>query len=157
MKFLRFVLFGSLFGFILSRVGATDYNAISDMFRLRDLHLMGVIGGAVVVAGLGLRFLKHRQTAGAVGGGISFKNKQRKPGNIVGGVIFGIGWAITGTCPGTGLAQLGEGKMMALFTVAGMFLGAALYRRLGSGIEAALSKAPTAPESAGASKALGHS
>ena len=150
MKTLRFLLLGTLFGFILSRVGATEYDAIANMFLLRDLHLMGVIGGAVVVAGVGLRLLKKKQIACADGCSIVIKEKNRKPGNIVGGVIFGVGWALTGTCPGTGLAQLGEGKLMAFFTVVGMFLGAALYRRVGAVVETGLSPASLALEEADA-------
>lgn len=132
---LRFLLFGLVFGFLLSRVGATDYDAIAGMFLLTDLHLMGVIGGAVVVAGLGLAWKR----------GPTITPKPFKPGLVVGAVLFGAGWAITGTCPGTGLAQIGEGKGVALFTVAGIFAGSALYRLLGAPVERALR-----PDTAGA-------
>lgn len=136
-----FGLFGLLFGFILQRVGATDYDAIAEMFLLSNLHLAGVIGVAVVVAGAGLAFIRSRQGTPAI------TPKARKPGNLVGGLIFGAGWALTGTCPGTGLAQLGEGKLMAIFTVAGIFLGTILYRRAGARFEGFLARrrAPEAP------------
>ena len=135
------LLFGLLFGFILSRVGATDFDAILGMFRLTDLHLMGVIGMAVVVAGLGNAIIKHRVAAGAKLPTLS--PKPMKPGLVIGSLLFGAGWALTGTCPGTGIAQLGEGKLVAGFTVLGMLLGTALYRRVGARLEARLA-APTA-------------
>ena len=118
--------FGLLFGFVLSRVGATDMDAIAGMFLLTDLHLVGVIGGAVVVAGVGLALLRRRS-----GGQALIQPKPMKPGLVVGAALFGAGWALTGTCPGTGLAQLGEGHLMAVFTLAGILAGSGLYRAIG--------------------------
>jgi uncharacterized membrane protein YedE/YeeE len=126
---LRFFGFGLLFGFFLTRAGATDGDAIVRMFLLEDLHLAGVIGVAVVVAGSGLRLLRR---AGAVEG---IAPKPMKPGLVAGGLLFGVGWALTGTCPGTGLAQIGEGRLMALFTIGGLFLGTALHGSLGVRLE----------------------
>ncbi len=126
---LRFFGFGLLFGFFLTRAGATDGDAIVGMFLLDDLHLAGVMGVAIGVAAVGLRVLRRAGLVEAVA------PKPMKPGLVVGGLLFGAGWALTGTCPGTGLAQLGEGRLLALFTVGGMLLGTALYGRLGAGIE----------------------
>lgn len=126
---IRFAGFGLLFGFLLSRVGATDYDNIAGMFLLTDLHLMGVIGTAVVVAAVGLALLRRRERP------LLIAPKPRKPGLVVGGLLFGAGWALTGTCPGTGLAQLGEGRWMALFTVGGIVAGTLLYRRVGARVE----------------------
>ncbi|MCB9726865.1 MAG: YeeE/YedE family protein [Deltaproteobacteria bacterium] len=132
-RFALFLAFGLLFGFILSRVGATDFDAIAEMFLLTDLHLMGVIGVAVGVAGLGLAWTRRRVARGA--DLPTIKPKPVKPGLVLGAALFGAGWAVTGTCPGTGLAQLGEGKLMAVFTVAGIFAGTFLYRLVGPGLE----------------------
>ena len=144
-RFLQFFLFGSAFGFVLSRVGATEYDVIASMFLLTDLHLMGVIGVAVVVAGLGLAWMRRRAAAGHDAPTIT--PKPVKPGLIVGSVLFGAGWALTGTCPGTGLAQIGEGKWLALATVGGVFAGSALYRLVGGRVEAALQRRRRAPVS----------
>lgn len=131
---IRFMGFGLLFGFLLARVGATDYDAIARMFLLDDLHLAGVIGVAVVVAGIGMRLLpRYGRRVGLVVAPV--EPKAMKPGVVVGGVLFGAGWAITGTCPGTGLAQLGEGRLTALFTLSGLLLGTALYGWLGRRVE----------------------
>lgn len=130
---LQFLGFGLVFGFLLSRVGATDFDAIAKMFLLTDLHLMGVIGVAVIVAGIGGRSLRARSEAGH--SMPMFSAKPVKPGLVLGSVLFGLGWATTGTCPGTGLAQIGEGKWLALFTVTGVFAGTGLYHVLGASIE----------------------
>ncbi|MCB9727710.1 MAG: YeeE/YedE family protein [Deltaproteobacteria bacterium] len=135
---LRTLGFGLLFGFLLSRVGATDFDTIASMFLLTDLHLFGVMGLAMVVAGLGMAWFRARQVRSAVGLPMTLERKPMKPGLIVGGLIFGAGWALTGTCPGTALAQLGEGKLTALATIAGILAGTALYRVLGASLEARL-------------------
>ncbi|RMH42626.1 MAG: hypothetical protein D6689_07625 [Deltaproteobacteria bacterium] len=133
-----FLLFGAGFGFLLSRVGATDFDAIAGMFLLSDLHLMGVIGVAIAVAAVGLHRWARRAAAGRPAPTIA--PKPVKPGLIVGAALFGAGWGLTGTCPGTGLAQVGEGRWIALFTVAGMLAGTALYRVVGARVEAALAR-----------------
>lgn len=129
---------GVTFGYVLQRVGATDYDAIAGMFLLEDLHLAGVIGIAMVVAGLGLGWIRRARTGPLAPYAAAIQPKPMKPGLVIGAMLFGAGWAITGTCPGTGLAQLGEGKLMALFTVLGMFIGAGGYLRVGPRIEARL-------------------
>ncbi len=130
--------FGAIFGYVLQRVGATDYDAIARMFLLEDLHLAGVIGVAMLVAGVGLGWIRRARTGVLARYASAVQAKPMKPGLVLGAILFGAGWALTGTCPGTGLAQLGEGKLMALFTVLGMFIGAGAYLRLGPGIEARL-------------------
>jgi uncharacterized protein len=123
--------FGLLFGFILSRVGATSYDAIANMFLLRDLQLMGVIGLAILVGGVGLWLFRHFGVRSASGGQLEMAQKPRSAGNLFGGLLFGAGWALAGACPGTALAQLGEGKIYALFTISGILAGTQLYRKLG--------------------------
>jgi uncharacterized membrane protein YedE/YeeE len=139
MMMFRFAAFGALFGFVLSRVGATDFDAIANMFLFRDLHLAGVIGIAIVVAAPALYLLRRRGIAGPSGCAVTLKQKPRKAGNVVGSILFGVGWAVTGTCPGTALSQLGEGKLMAIFTLVGIFTGVALFRVYGERVERALS------------------
>jgi uncharacterized membrane protein YedE/YeeE len=119
---LVFLFFGALFGFLLSRARATDYAAIVDMFRLVDLHLMGVIAVAIATAALGLAVL--RQTSG-----VKLATKPARAGIFLGGLVFGVGWALAGACPGTALAQLGEGKLYALATIGGILAGTWWYTR----------------------------
>lgn len=121
------LLFGTVFGFILSRARATDYDAIAGMFRLQDLHLMGVIGVAIGVNALGLWLLRRSGARALTGEAIEMKPKPMKKGMFAAGLIFGVGWALSGACPGTALAQIGEGKMYGIFTVAGILAGTWLY------------------------------
>jgi uncharacterized protein len=120
----RYLFFGAVFGFVLSRVGATDFNAISGMFTLSDLHLFGVIGTAVAVTALGFWAFRRGVVKRKGGGAATLAAKPVTKGLWVGGLLFGIGWAVTGTCPGTALAQIGEGHLAGLFTFAGVLIGA---------------------------------
>lgn len=137
MRWAPLFVLGATFGYVLQRVGATEYDAIARMFLLDDLHLAGVIGVAVLVAGLGLGWLR-RQRGALAGVAAAIVEKPMKPGLVVGAALFGAGWALTGTCPGTALAQLGEGKLMAAFTLVGIFVGTWAYQRCGGVIEARL-------------------
>jgi uncharacterized membrane protein YedE/YeeE len=121
-----YLAFGVVFGWILSRSGAADYNYVQGMFLFTEFQLYGIIGTAVVVTAPGLILLKRR--------GIVPSTKPRHRGNIVGGLLFGVGWSITGMCPGPILVNLGEGKLYAIAALAGMLVGAgtfgSLYPRL---------------------------
>ncbi len=127
---LWFLFFGICFGFVLSRVGASDYNLIYGMFTGAELKLAWVIITAIVVGHLGMRLLSFRGNRTRQGDSITVDKKPLRWQNAAGGLIFGIGWGISGACPGTALAQLGEGKMLALFTVAGLVLGTYLFALL---------------------------
>jgi uncharacterized membrane protein YedE/YeeE len=121
-----YVVFGTAFGWVLSRSGAADYDTVQGMFLLQSVPLSGNIGGAVAVTAPGLWLLKR---AGRSAGGAALRvtPKPRHPGNVLGGVLFGVGWSITGMCPGPILVNLGEGKVYALGALAGVLVGAALF------------------------------
>ncbi len=125
-----FLLAGVIFGFILSRVGATSYDLIMRMFLFTDLHLMGVIGLAVLVAMAGILLIRRLGLKTISGGEIEIKEKEGNRGNMAGGLLFGAGWALSGSCPGTVLSQIGEGKLDALFTFAGLVAGTYLFGAL---------------------------
>lgn len=129
MKQLVFVFAGAVFGFLLSQARATDYAAIHGMFKLTDLHLFGVIGVAIATAAAGLALLRRGAGTALNGERISVTTKPYHKAVFLGGVVFGLGWALSGACPGTALAQLGEGKLYALATVAGIAGGTWLRQR----------------------------
>ena len=126
MNAVLYAAFGSVFGWVLSRSGAADYDFIQGMFLLTNFQLYGIIATAVLVTAPGLWLLKrHGKTAfGAV---LEVRPKPRHPGNVVGGLLFGVGWSITGMCPGPILVNVGEGKLYALGALAGTLVGAALF------------------------------
>jgi uncharacterized membrane protein YedE/YeeE len=127
---LPYLFFGALFAFIISRAGATSFQAIHQMFLFQDLHLYGVIGGAIAVALPGFWILERLKKRGLVKRTLKFASRRKTPGTVPGAILFGLGWAITGTCPGPAIVQVGEGHLVALATVAGIFLGNYLYGRL---------------------------
>lgn len=125
--------FGLLFGFLLSRVGATEYDAISGMFALTDVHLVGVIGLAIAVAAAGFALFRRFRVRALGGAPLVLAPKPYVPGVIWGGLLFGVGWALAGTCPGTALAQIGEGRLAGVVTFVGIVLGAYVQQRLAEG------------------------
>jgi uncharacterized membrane protein YedE/YeeE len=115
---------GALFGFILSRSGATDYDAIAGMFRLTDLHLFGVIGVAVAVSAVGFVVARRSGMKALSGEPLALTKKPMTRGLAAGALLFGVGWAVSGTCPGTALAQIGEGRLAGVVTFSGILFGA---------------------------------
>jgi uncharacterized membrane protein YedE/YeeE len=126
VKATLYAAFGTVFGWVLSRSGAADYDFIQGMFLFTNLQLYGIIGTAVAVTAPGLWLLKRRGTT-AFGAALKVKPKPRHPGNVAGGVLFGVGWSLTGMCPGPILVNVGEGKLYALAALAGALVGAALF------------------------------
>ena len=128
-----YLVLGTLFGFVLSRSGAADYNFIQRMFLFESFQLYGIIGTAVVITAAGLWVLK-RYGKTVTGRALEIELKSFHRGNVIGGVLFGVGWSMAGMCPGPILVNIGEGKVYALAALAGALTGAgvfsALYRKL---------------------------
>lgn len=122
----RFLVFGVLFGFVLSRAGATSYDAIQGMFLLEDLHLMGVMGVAIALSAIGYRLFLSGVIRPRDGKAPNLKPKPMQRGLVAGSMLFGIGWGLSGTCPGTAIAQVGEGTLAGGLTLMGILLGARL-------------------------------
>ncbi|MSP22721.1 MAG: transporter [Dehalococcoidia bacterium] len=122
---LLYVALGIVFGLALSRSGAADYNFIQGMFLLTNLQLYGIIGSAVVITAP-LLYLLKRYGRTVTGTPITIELKGLNRGTIAGGAMFGVGWSITGMCPGPILVNIGEGKLYALAALAGALLGATL-------------------------------
>ena len=121
-----YLVLGTIFGFILSRSGAADYDYIQAMFLLESFQLYGIIGTAVVVTSAGIALLKrHGRTL--TGRPIEIELQPLHRGNVLGGLIFGIGWSLAGMCPGPIFVNVGEGKVYALAALAGALAGTALF------------------------------
>jgi uncharacterized membrane protein YedE/YeeE len=115
---------GVMFGFLMSRAGATTFDFHAKMFLFENLQLMQVIGTAVVVSMIGVFLLKKYQINSVTTGmPVDFVKKPYQQGLIAGAFLFGIGWGMTAACPGTVPAMLGEGKISAIFTLTGLLLG----------------------------------
>lgn len=124
------LFWGAVFGFALSRSGASDYDLIYGMFTGQDLSVAYLMALAIVLGGLGMVLLQRMGNRTVSGDPIKVSQKPMNWRNAVGGAVFGIGWGISGACPGTVLAQLGEGKLLGMFTVAGLLSGTYIYALL---------------------------
>ncbi|MCB9557061.1 MAG: YeeE/YedE family protein [Deltaproteobacteria bacterium] len=124
-----FVPLGMLFGFLLSRAGATTYDYYAKLFLFEDFQLLWVILTAAAVGMVGIALVARLRTRALLGGGIDLRKKPYTRSLIVGSLIFGIGWGLAGACPGTALAMLGEGKLGAAFSIAGLLCGTYLFGR----------------------------
>jgi uncharacterized membrane protein YedE/YeeE len=102
---------------------------IQEMFRFESFHMYGIIGSAVVVAAVSLEVIKRLQLRDAAGAPIALPPKALGSGvrYIVGGTLFGIGWALTGACPGPLVALVGAGVPVMLVAVASALLGTWTY------------------------------
>ncbi len=139
-----FLVAGLLFGLVLSRSGAADYDFIQGMFLFENLQLYGIIGTAVVLTAPGLWWLQRRGRT-LTGASIAFEAKQLNRGTVVGSLLFGIGWSIAGMCPGPILVNLGEGKLAALGALAGALAGSALFGLLYPRLQRPLGLPPVGP------------
>jgi uncharacterized protein len=123
---LVYVILGSCFGFVLSRSGAADYDYIQGMFLFERFQLYGIIGSAVALTAPGLWLLKrHGRTLS--GRPLKLERKPFHRGNMIGGLLFGVGWSIAGMCPGPILVNIGEGKLYAVAALAGALVGAGVF------------------------------
>jgi uncharacterized membrane protein YedE/YeeE len=114
----RFALVGLLLGYVLTRIGFADFGQVHDMFVFADLRMFLTFCGSVALAAAGFAVFGRKD------------KPRRRPihkGTIPGGVLFGVGWAITGACPSIALAQVGGGQLPAVITIVGIVAGNLLY------------------------------
>lgn len=122
-----FVMFGTLFGIVLTKSEVISWFRIQEMFRFQEWHMYLIIGSAVVVGAVFMQIVRAAKVRAINGEELDFRGKTFHKGFIYGGIIFGIGWAITGACPGPIFAQIGAGEYPALATLAGALTGAFIY------------------------------
>lgn len=121
MKNLKYLLVGTVFGIALTKGEAISWYRIQEMFYFQDFHMYGIFMTAVPVGALSI-FIVRQLKLRAINGEIIEKPvKKYHHGVIIGGLIFGFGWALTGACPGPLYAQIGSGYLVVIVT----FLAAA--------------------------------
>lgn len=124
------LLVGLYFGIVLTKSEVVRWQRVHDMFLFNEAHMYLIIGVGVVVAMISMLIIKSAQAKTIEGKPIKYSPKPFHKGVIIGGTLFGAGWAITGACPGPIYAQIGSGAWMALFTLAGALVGMYLFALL---------------------------
>jgi len=126
---IKYSLFGMLFGIIAVKSEIISWFRIQEMFRLQSFHMYGVIGSAVVVGIISVWLIKKFKVRTMEGEEIKLEPKKFSKGQIFGGLTFGLGWAITGACPGPLFAQIGTGATVVIVTLLSAIAGTWVYGR----------------------------
>lgn len=124
---IKYLIVGMLFGIAFVKAEIVSWFRIQEMFRLQSFHMYGVIGTAVVVGAISVWLIKKFNIKTIYGERIEFHPKKFNKGQIYGGLIFGLGWAMTGACPGPLFAQVGTGAFVILLTILSAIAGTWVY------------------------------
>ena len=124
---LKYAVVGIIFGIFLIKAEVISWYRIQEMFRLQSFHMYGVIGTAVVVGAISVFLIKKFKVKTIHGEAITFSDKKFNKGQILGGLCFGFGWAMTGACPGPLFAQVATGAFAVLVVIASATLGTWVY------------------------------
>jgi uncharacterized protein len=124
-----YLLLGTAFGFVLARSEVLSWFRIQEMFRFQSFRMYGIIGSAVVTASISLLMLRGLKIGALTGETISIPQKTMGSGirYLVGGAIFGVGWALTCACPGPLIALIGNGVTVMIVAVLSALIGTWVY------------------------------
>lgn len=133
MKLLRFLFVGILFGIVMTKSEAISWFRIQEMFRFQSFHMYGIIGVAVVAGVIMHYLIKSGGMKNIMGETIAFSPKPPTyKASLFGGILFGLGWAMTGACPGPLYTLVGHGYGVILVIIASALLGTFVYGALRS-------------------------
>ena len=124
---IKYLLVGIAFGIVFVKGEIISWFRIQEMFRLQSFHMYGVIGSAVAIGMISVWLIKKFNIKTIYGEQIEFHSKTFNKGQIYGGLLFGLGWAITGACPGPLFAQIGTGASVIVVTLISAITGTWLY------------------------------
>lgn len=127
MKNIKYLIVGIVFGIVFVKAEIISWFRIQEMFQLQSFFMYGVIGTAVLVGMLSIQLIKKFHVQSFEGQEITIKNKKFNKGQIFGGILFGIGWGITGACPGPLFAQIGCGFAVVGITLLSALMGTWMY------------------------------
>ncbi|HTE29186.1 MAG TPA: DUF6691 family protein [Chryseolinea sp.] len=129
MRNILFLLIGVIFGLALTKGEAISWYRMQEMFHFQSFHMYGIFTTAVPVAALSIFIIRKFEIRSLDGAVIDIPNKPYHHGLIIGGLIFGFGWAFTGACPGPLYALIGAGYSVTIVTFAAALLGTWTYGR----------------------------
>jgi uncharacterized membrane protein YedE/YeeE len=135
MKLIKFLILGTLFGIVMAKSEAFSWFRIQEMFRFQSFHMYGIIGTAVTFGVIGVAIIKKYKLRDIKGNPITFFPKEKSIMRyLVGGSIFGLGWALSGACPGPMVVNIGYGYLtmaiVFLFANIGTYLYGAIKSKL---------------------------
>lgn len=127
-KAIKYILVGFVFGIVLTKAEALSWYRIYEMFHFQSFHMYGLMGVAVTTGLIGIQLMKRRKIKDIKGERIEIADKE--PGSVrywAGGLIFGLGWALAGACPGPVFILIGAGFYSVIFVLVGALVGTFLY------------------------------
>jgi uncharacterized membrane protein YedE/YeeE len=128
MKFIKYLLVGILFGIVLTKSEAVSWYRIYEMFHFQSFHMFGIIMTAVVVGTIGIQLIKRNNIKDITGAPIVIPDKKKGFTNyFVGGILFGLGWGLIGTCPGPMYILIGAGFYGIGVVLLGALVGTYFY------------------------------
>lgn len=133
MNSLKYFLVGFFFGIVLTKSEAVSWYRIYEMFQFQSFHMYGIIGAAVATGIIGIQIIKRYNIKDIDGLPIEIQEKPK--GNFrywIGGIFFGLGWALVGSCPGPIFILIGAGFMPVIIVLIGALIGTIIYGALKS-------------------------
>ena len=128
MNFIKYLLVGFFFGIVLTKAEAVSWYRIYEMFQFQSFHMYGIIMTAIATGLIGVQIIKRKKLKDIDGKPIYIQDKEK--GNVrywIGGIFFGLGWAMVGACPGPIFILLGSGFLSVVLILFGAILGTFLY------------------------------
>ena len=128
-EYLKYLLIGTGFGFVLVKSEVVSWFRIQEMFRFDSIHMYGIIGLAIIVGIFSIQIIKRKNMKDTDGKHISIppKDASQVTRYVVGGSIFGLGWALLGACPGPMFALLGSGLTIMVVPILAALVGTYTY------------------------------
>ena len=128
MNYLKYILVGFVFGIVLTKAEAVSWYRIYEMFQFQSFHMYGIIMTAIAVGVIGIQIIKRNKLKDIDGNLLTIQDKEKGSARYwIGGVLFGLGWAMVGACPGPIFIMLGAGFMSVGLILIGAVFGTFLY------------------------------
>jgi uncharacterized membrane protein YedE/YeeE len=128
MNVLKYLLVGFVFGIVLTKSEAVSWYRIYEMFQFQSFHMYGIIAVAIATGVIGIQIIKRNNIKDIKGQSIKIQDKEKGSTRYwIGGILFGLGWALVGSCPGPIFILLGAGFWSVLIIFLGALLGTFIY------------------------------
>ncbi len=128
MKTIKFLVVGFLFGIVITKSEAVSWYRIYEMFHFQSFHMYGIIMTAIITGLIGLQLMKRSKMNNIDGEPVNVQDKEK--GSVrywLGGLFFGLGWALAGACPGPIFILIGAGFFNMIFVLIGALIGTFIY------------------------------